>query len=45
LLLGDRPAGTAELFGDVLELGKAIFDAQHGRLVVIERDGKVYVRD
>src|SRR5439155_17302394 len=34
LLLGDRLAGAARLFGEVLELGEAIFHAQHGRLVV-----------
>src|SRR5687768_2344848 len=33
-LLGNRLAGTAQLFGEVLELGEAIFHAQHGRLVV-----------
>src|SRR6266542_544276 len=34
LLLGDRLAGAAQLFWEVLELGEAIFHAQHGRLVV-----------
>src|SRR6266487_3649113 len=34
LLLGDRLAGAAQLFGEVLELGEAIFHAQHGRLVI-----------
>ena len=34
LLLGERLAGAAQLFGEVLELGEAIFHAQHGRLVI-----------
>src|SRR6185295_11650537 len=33
-LLGDRLAGAARLFREVLELGEAILHAQHGRLVV-----------
>src|SRR5205807_3375739 len=34
LLLSDRLAGAAQLFGEVLELGEAIFHGQHCRLVV-----------
>src|SRR2546422_1523438 len=34
LLLGERLAGAAQLFGEVLELGEAIFHGQHCRLVV-----------
>src|SRR3954451_5168728 len=39
LLLGDRLAGTAQLFGEVLELGEAIFHGQHGRLVIDVHSG------
>src|SRR5215208_1046835 len=34
LLLGEGLAGAAQLCGEVLELGEAIFHAQHGRLVI-----------
>src|SRR5438067_9941694 len=34
LLLGERLAGAAQLLGEVLELGEAIFHGQHCRLVV-----------
>src|SRR5207237_6877094 len=34
LLLGNRLAGAAQLFGEVLELGEAIPHGHHGRLVI-----------
>lgn len=34
LLLGDRLAEAAQVFGEVLEFGEAIFHVQHGRLVI-----------
>src|SRR5437867_3129985 len=33
-LLGDRLAGAAQLFREVLELGEAVFHGQHGRLII-----------
>src|SRR4030095_14562711 len=39
---GDRLAGAAQLFGEVLELGEAIFHGQHCRLVVDVHPGFIW---
>src|SRR5215208_7216912 len=46
VLFRDRLAGAAHLLGEVLQLGKAIFNAQYGRLVVdVHLGGKWKFRD